>query len=220
MDHRSRTALFQALEHDAVDEIQRLREELAFAKAWIPPRYRDLQLGQFLHFKRDNEREFALEDLIYELYFAWESLAPEVWAMPLEMFAVANPYLDNPGQRQERKTEHLKEHIQKTYLVDLDDFMVRFEGYDADFNLRLKLPFLYEDGTHMMATLTPHELVDGFAPMVIRHHGDSLWDKAADDFYFLKETRVPRVAWRFVYEDAVNYPEDGDEDLSEMEQYI
>ena len=74
--------------------------------------------------------------------------------------------------------------------------------------------------THMMATLTPHELVDGFAPMVIRHHGDSLWDKAADDFYFLKETRVPRVAWRFVYEDAVNYPEDGDEDLSEMEQYI
>ena len=202
MDHRSRTALFQALEHDAVDEIQRLREELAFAKAWIPPHYRDLQLGQFLHFNRDNERESALEDLIYELDFAWESLAPEVWAMPLEMFAVANPYLDNPGQRQERKTEHIKEHIKKTYLVDLDDFMVRFEGYDADFNLRLKLPFLHEDGTSMMTTLTPHELVDGFAPTVVRHHGDSLWEKAADDYYFLKETRVPRVAWRFVYEDA------------------
>ena len=44
--------------------------------------------------------------------------------------------------------------------------------------------------------------------------------EAADDYYFLKETRVPRVAWRFVYTDAMNYPEDGDEDLSEMEQYI
>ena len=221
MDHRSRTALFQALEHDAVDEIQRLREELAFAKAWIPPRYRDLQLGQFLHFKRgDNEREFALEALIYELYFAWESLAPEVWAMPLEMFAVDNLYLDNPGQREERKTEHLKEHIQKTYLVDLDDFMVRFEGYDADFNLRLKLPFLHEDGTSMMTTLTPHELVDGFGTCVVRHHGDSLWADAADEYYFLKETRVPRVAWRFVYTDKMNDPEDGEEDLREMEQYI
>ena len=99
-----------------------------------------------------------------------------------------------------RKTKHIKEHIEKTYLVDLDDFMVRFEGYDADFNLRLKLPFLYEDGTPMMATLTPHELVDGFGPTVVRHHGDSLWDRAADDYYFLKETRVPRVAWRFVYD--------------------
>jgi hypothetical protein len=224
MDHRSRTALFQALEHDAVDEIQRLREELAFAKAWIPSRYRDLQLGQFLHFKRgDNEREFALEALIYELYFAWESLAPEVWAMPLEMFAVDNLYLDNPGQREERKTEHLKEHIQKTYLVDLDDFMVRFEGYDADFNLRLKLPFLHEDGTSMMTTLTPHELVDGFGICVVRHHGDSLWADAADEYYFLKETRVPRVAWRFVHTDEMNDPEEGDEDLRdlrEMEQYI
>ena len=62
--------------------------------------------------------------------------------------------------------------------------MVRFEGYDADFNLRLKLPFLYEDGTSMMTTLTPHELVDGFAPTVVRHHGDSLWADAADEIYF------------------------------------
>ena len=225
MDHRSRTALFQALEHDAVDEIQRLREELAFTKAWIPPQYRDLQRGQFLYFNWDMEREGALRDFVNTtLHFAWESLAPEVCAMPLGMFAVEptadNPHLDSTSWRQGRKTKHIKEHIEKTYMIDLDDFMVRFEGYDAAFNLRLKLPFLYEDGTHMMATLTPHELVDGFAPMVIRHHGDSLWDKAADDFYFLKETRVPRVAWRFVYEDAVNYPEDGDEDLSEMEQYI
>ena len=144
--------------------------------------------------------------------------------MPLEMFAVQptadNPYISSDYNRGWRKTMHIMEHIEKTYLVDLDFFMVRFEGYDADFNLRLKLPFLYEDGTHMMTTLTPHELVDGFAPTVVRHHGDSLWEKAADDFYFLKETRVPRVAWRFVYEDEMNYPEDGDEDLSGAEQYI
>ena len=221
MDHRSRTALFQALEHDAVDEIQRLREELAFTKAWIPLQYRDLQPGQFLHFNWDMERERALQDFVNtKLLFAWESLAPGVCAMPLEMFAVQGEHIDNWGNREWRKTKHIKEHIEKTYLVDLDFFMVRFEGYDADFNLRLKLPFLYEDGTHMMTTLTPHELVDGFAPMVVRHHGDSLWERAADDYYFLKETRAPRVAWRFVYTDAVNYPDDGDEDLSEMEQYI
>ena len=71
----------------------------------------------------------------------------------------------------------------------------------------------------MMATLAPHELVD-FGAAVVWHHGDSLWDRAADDSYFLKETRVPRVAWRFVYEDEMNYPEDGDEDLSGAEQYI
>ena len=225
MDDRSYTALSLALEHEGVDVIQRLRDELAFTKAWIPLQYRDLQPGQFLLFCSDMERESALKDFVdTTLLFAWESLAPGVCAMPLEMFAVQptadNPYIDNTGYRQSRKTKHIKEHIEKTYLVDLDDFMVRFEGYDATFNLRLKLPFLYEDGTHMMTTLTPHELVDGFAPTVVRHHGDSLWDRAADDYYFLKETRVPRVAWRFVYEDAVNYPEDGDEDLSEMEQYI
>ena len=225
MDDRSRTALLQAVEHDSIDVIQRLREELAFTKAWIPPHYRDLQPGQFLHFNWDMERERALQEFVNTtLLFAWESLAPEVCAMPLEMFAVQptadNPYINSDYNRGWRKTKHIKNHIEKTYLIDLDYFMVRFEGYDADFNLRLRLPFLYEDGTHMTTTLTPHELVDGFAPMVVRHHGNSLWDNAADDFYFLKETRVPRVAWRFVYEDALNYPEDGDEDLSEMEQYI
>ena len=141
--------------------------------------------------------------------------------MPLEMFAVEptadNPYIHSDDSREWRKTKHIKEHIEKTYLVDLDDFMVRFEGYDADFNLRLKLPFLYEDGTHMMTTLTPHELVDGFAPTVVQHHGGSLWDPADDDYYFLKETRVPRVAWRFVY--TFDFCDDV-EDLSEMEQYI
>jgi len=225
MDYRSRTALSIALEHEGVDVVQRLRDELAFTKAWIPPQYRELQPGQFLLFCIDMERESALKDFVdTTLLFAWESLAPEVCAMPLEMFAVQptadNPYIDNTSYRQSRKTKHIKNHIEKTYLIDLDDFMVRFEGYDADFNLRLKLPFLYEDGTHMTTTLTPHELVDGFAPMVVRHHGDSLWENAADDYYFLKETRVPRVAWRFVYEDTVNYPEHDDEDLSEMEQYI
>ena len=54
----------------------------------------------------------------------------------------------------------------------------------------------------MMTTLAPRELVDGLAPTVVQHHGDSLWKKAADVYYFLKETRAPRVAWRFVYEDA------------------
>ena len=71
-----------------------------------------------------------------------------------------------------------------------------------------------------MKTLTPRELVNGFGPTVVRHHGDSLWEMAADDYYFLKETRVPRVAWRFVYTDELNCPEDDEEDLSEMEQYI
>ena len=96
--------------------------------------------------------------------------------MPLEMFAV-QPTADNPSiesiatTREWRKTKHTKDHIEKTYLVDLDSFVVvRFEGYDAAFNLRLKLPFLYEDGTPMMATLTPHELVDGVASTVVRHH--------------------------------------------------
>ena len=191
MDHRSRTALFQALEHDAVDEIQRLRDELAFTKAWIPPQYRDLQRGQFLYFNWDMEREGALRDFVNTtLHFAWESLAPEVCAMPLEMFAVEptgdNPHTDlnSDHSRGRRKTRHIKEHIEETYLIDLDSFMVRFEGYDAAFNLRLKLPFLYEDGTPMMTTLTPHELVDGFAPTVVRHHGDSLWADAADEIYF------------------------------------
>ena len=229
MDHRSRTALFQALEHDAVDEIQRLRDELAFTKAWIPPHYRDLQAGQFLHFNWDMERERALQDFVNTtLHFAWESLAPEVCAMPLDMFAVEptadNPYINSDNNRGWRKTKHIKEHIERTYLVDLDFFMVRFEGYDADFNLRLKLPFLYEDGTPMMATLAPHELVDGFGPTVVRHHGDSLWERAADYYYFIKETRVPRVAWRFVSEDEMHGPgddeDDDEEDLREAEQYI
>ena len=64
--------------------------------------------------------------------------------MPLEMFAVPmadNPHINSDDSREWRKTKHIKEHIEKTYLVDLDDSMVRFEGYDADFNLRLKLPF-------------------------------------------------------------------------------
>ena len=121
MDHRSRTALFQALEHDAVDVIQRLRDELAFTKAWIPLQYRDLQPGQFLLFCSDMERESALQDFVdTTLHFAWESLAPGVCAMPLEMFAVQptadNPYIDNTGYRQSRKTKHIKEHIEKTYL--------------------------------------------------------------------------------------------------------
>ena len=150
MDHRSRTALFQALfqalEHDAVDEIQRLRRELAFTKARIPPRYLNLQSGQFLHFNWDMERERALQEFVNTtLLFAWESLAPEVCAMPLEMFAVQptadNPYINSDRNRGWRKTEHIKDHIEKTYLIDLDYFMVRFEGYDAAFNLRLKLPF-------------------------------------------------------------------------------
>ena len=64
MDDRSRTALFQALEHDAVDEIQRLREELALTKAWIPPHYRDLQPGQFLFFNWDMERDRALQEFV------------------------------------------------------------------------------------------------------------------------------------------------------------
>ena len=72
----------------------------------------------------------------------------------------------------------------------------------------------------MMTTLTPHELVDGFAPTVVRHHGGSLWDMADDGYYFLKETRAPRVAWRFVYKYEMNDPDDEEEDLSEMEQYI
>jgi len=225
MDHRSYTALSLALEHEGVDVIQRLRDELAFTKAWIPLQYRDLQPGQFLLFCSDKERESALQDFVdTTLHFAWESLAPEVCAMPLEMFAVEptadNPHLDSTSWRQGRKTQLIKEHIEKTYMIDLDDFMVRFEGYDAAFNLRLKLPFLYEDGTHMMTTLTPHELVDGFAPTVVRHHGDSLWEKAADDYYFVKETRVPRVAWRFVYEDVFDPESEDYEDPSEMEQYI
>ena len=229
MDHRSYTALSLALEHEGVDVIQRLRDELAFTKAWIPLQYRDLQPGQFLLFcdmnASDMERESALQYFVdTTLLFAWESLAPGVCAMPLEMFAVQptadNPYIDNTGYRQSRKTKHIKEHIEKTYLVDLDDFMVRFEGYDATFNLRLKLPFLYEDGTPMMATLAPHELVDGFGPTVVRHHGDSLWERAADCYYFIKETRVPRVAWRFVWTDVMHDPDDDEEDLREAEQYI
>ena len=71
----------------------------------------------------------------------------------------------------------------------------------------------------MMTTLAPRELVDGLAPTVVQHHGDSLWKKAADDYYFLKETRAPRVAWRFVYTDEMNCPDDDEEDLSEMKQY-
>jgi len=31
--------------------------------------------------------------------------------------------------------------------------------------------------------MAPHQLVDGFGPVVVRYHGDSLWEKAADDFY-------------------------------------
>ena len=149
MDHRSRTALFQALEHDAVDVIQRLRDELAFTKAWIPLHYRDLQLGQFLHFNRDNERESALEDFVHDTAFCvGVACARSVCNAAGDVCGYDdNPYLDNTGYRQARKTQHIKEHIEKTYLVDLDDFMVRFEGYDADFNLRLKLPFLHEDGT-------------------------------------------------------------------------
>ena len=72
----------------------------------------------------------------------------------------------------------------------------------------------------MVTTLTPHELVNGFGPKVVRHHGDSLWKRAADNFYFLEKTRAPRGAWRFVYTDELNYPEDDEEDLSVMEQYI
>ena len=144
-----------------------------------------------------------------KLRFTWESLAPEVCAMPLEEFAVEptadEPYKDNTSHRQYRKAKWIRNHIEGAYLVDLDDFMVRFGGY--------------EDGTPMMATLAPHELVD-FGAAVVRHHGDSLLEKAADDFYFTKETRVPRVAWRFVYTGKMNDPGDDEEDLSEMEQYI
>ena len=119
MDDRSRTALFHALEHDAVDEIQRLRKELAFTKAWIPPHYRDLQPGQFLHFNWDMERERALQEFVNTtLLFAWESLAPEVCAMPLEMFAVQptadNPYINSDHNRGWGKTKHIKDHIEKT----------------------------------------------------------------------------------------------------------
>ena len=146
MDYRSRTELFQALEHGAVDEIQRLRRELAFTKAWIPPFYRDLQPGQFLHFNWEMERERALQEFVdTKLLFAWESLAPEVCAMPLEMFAVQstanNPYTDSYSNREWRKTKHIRAHIEKTYLINLYILMVRFEGHDAAFNLHLKLHF-------------------------------------------------------------------------------
>ena len=157
MDYRSRTALSLALEHEGVDVIQRLREELALTKARISPHYRDLQPGQFLFFNWDMERDRALQKFANtKLLFAWESLAPGVCATPLEMFAVQptadGPYIDSYHNREWRKTKHTKGHIEKTHLIDLDSFMVRFEGHDASFNLRLKLPFLYEDGTPMMTT--------------------------------------------------------------------
>ena len=122
--------------------------------------------------------------------------------MPLEMFAVQstanNPYTDSYSNREWRKTKHIRAHIEKTYLINLYILMVRFEGHDAAFNLHLKLHFLYEDGTPMMTTLTPHELADGFAPMAVRHHGDSLWENAADDYYFFEGNTHPsrRMAFR------------------------
>ena len=129
MDDRSRTALFQALEHDGVDEIQRLREELAFTKARIPPYYRDLQPGQSLHFNWDMERERALQDFVNKtLLFACESLVPEVCAMPLEMFAVQGEHIDNWDNREWRKTKHIKEHTQKTYLINLDFLWCAVKG--------------------------------------------------------------------------------------------
>ena len=81
--------------------------------------------------------------------------------------------------------------------------MMRFDGYDDALNLRLRLPFLYEDGTPMMATLAPHKLVYDFGACIVRYHGD-LFEPAPDDYYFIKETRVPRVAWRFVCVDEIS----------------
>ena len=98
--------------------------------------------------------------------------------------------------------------------------MMRFGGYDGSYNLRLRLPFLYEDGTPMMMTLMPHELVENLGAVPFRHHGDSLWERAADCYYFIKETRVPRVAWRFVWTDDMHGHDDDEEDLREAEQYI
>ena len=123
--------------------------------------------------------------------------------MPLEEFAVEptvdEPFKDNTSWRKWRKDKWIRSHIQEVYLVDLGDFKVRFDGYDGALNLRLRLPFLYEDGTPMMTTLAPHKLVYDFGASIVRHHGDSLLDRAVDGYYFIKETRAPRVAWRFVY---------------------
>jgi hypothetical protein len=65
--------------------------------------------------------------------------------------------------------------------------------------------------------MTPRERVFDYGPTVIEHHGDSLWDGfAKTDYYFLKETRTPRVAWRFLYTDGFNHHSEG-EDFSDAE---
>ena len=60
--------------------------------------------------------------------------------------------------------------------------------------------------------------------MAVRHHGDSLLKKAAGalagDYYFIKETRAPRVAWRFMYVGEFDPDEERYEDPGEMAQYI
>ena len=67
-----------------------------------------------------------------------------------------------------KKKKWIIKHIKETYLANLDLFMMRFDGYDDALNLRLRLPFLYEDGTPMMATLAPHKLVYDFGACMHR----------------------------------------------------
>ena len=69
----------------------------------------------------------------------------------------------------------------------------------------LQLPFEFDDGRPMTITMPLHELISDYGASAIAHHGDSLWDPAEDDDYFIKENRCSCVAWRFLYFDEFNY---------------
>ena len=117
-------------------------------------------------------------------------------ALALKNFAVqlktAKPYIDNDSQRPARKQRYIRAHIEQTYFANLDYFfMMRFMGYDAALNLRLKLPFEYEDGASTMITMAPYKKVGELAPAIAKHHSDSLGGAAEGFYYFLEETRIP-----------------------------
>jgi hypothetical protein len=96
MNDLSRKALLAVLEHDGVDEIVRpkaqvraMRRELVLMKrAWVGPHYSMLTPGCFLLFMEDFTRiigSSALGTLIdTKMRFAFESLAPDHFATPLE----------------------------------------------------------------------------------------------------------------------------------------
>ena len=178
---RALSALHRVVEHSAADETLRAREELValreefenYKRAWVPPVYLNFKPGGFFIFQKWNlttDECLELDHLLDgPMRYAFESLAPEQFATPLEHFEVAGETFESDYFRirylRARKHEFIKDHIETTYHFQYGCFALRFLRYkqcDGKMCMVLQLPFKFEDGREMTIQMVPYEIVATF----------------------------------------------------------